>query len=91
LDQFIEVKGWKALGNRLTPLPLLSAELMNPLGVEDLTEDEKSMLEKNRQDIWNEEKVGPPPAKGRKAAAKGKGGPGAKGGSGSGGEQQKLF
>jgi hypothetical protein len=49
------------------------------------------MLEKNRQDIWNEEKVGPPPANGRKAAAKGKGGPGAKGGSGSGGEQQKLF
>jgi len=91
LDQFIEVKGWKALGNRLTPLPLLGAELLNPIGVEDLTEDEKTMVEKNRQDIWTEEKVGPPPPKGRKAGATGKGNSGSKGGSGSGGEQQKLF
>lgn len=85
LEQFIEVKGWKAMGNRLTPLPLLGAELLNPWGAEDLTDEEKSMVEKNKKDIWNEEKIGPPPSKGRKAGNK------PKAGSSGPGEQQKLF
>ena len=85
LEQFIEVKGWKAMGNRLTPSPLLGAELLNPWGAEELTDEEKSMVEKNKKDIWTEEKIGPPPSKGRKATNK------SKSGSNGTGEQQKLF
>ena len=73
------------MGNRLTPSPLLGAELLNPWGAEELTDEEKSMVEKNKKDIWTEEKIGPPPSKGRKATNK------SKSGSNGTGEQQKLF
>ncbi|MFM7589817.1 MAG: hypothetical protein ACKO55_11985, partial [Bacteroidota bacterium] len=91
LDQFMEVKGWKAMGNRLTTQPLLGAELLNPLLGEELTDEEKGRVENLQEDIWHEHEV-PEPTKSAKGGSSSKRGGGqGKSGTRSGGEQQKLF
>jgi topoisomerase-4 subunit A len=95
LDQFMDIKGWKAMGNRLTTHPLLGAELLNPLLSEDLSPEAKDRVEELREDIWHEEVV---PALSKTTKGGGSSHTGAKGNSGKsgkgksgGGEQQKLF
>jgi topoisomerase-4 subunit A len=91
LDQFMEVKGWKAMGNRLTTQPLLGAELLNPLLGEELTAEEKGRVENLQEDIWHEHEV-PEPTKSAKGGSSSKRGGGqGKSGTRGGGEQQKLF
>jgi topoisomerase-4 subunit A len=89
LEQFMDVKGWKAMGNRLTTQTLWSAELLNPLLGEELSADAKNRVEDLRGDIWHEEEVPAPSksTKGNPTKGKGKG----KSSSTGGGEQQKLF
>jgi len=60
LDQFMDIKGWKAMGNRLTTQPLLGAELLNPLLLEELSAEELHRVEDLREDIWRTEKVPDP-------------------------------
>jgi len=90
LEQFIEVKGWKAMGNKVTQQALLGVELLNPLEHESLNEEDQAVVEEQAQDLWRDEV--PQEPKGRPSVTgNSTGKPSKKSNTKSGGGQQTLF
>jgi hypothetical protein len=90
LEQFIEVKGWKAMGNKVTQQALLGVELLNPLEHESLNEEDQAVVEEQAQDLWRDEV--PLEPKGRPSVTgNSTGKPSKKSNTKSGGGQQTLF